>query len=96
MMDIDKIFNTIIKTGLCCYGFKTFRVFICISDFFPGTGDYEDDVKVCNDKEQKSYCIWFEDCINKGMICAGGGYFNTLNEAVYKAENSSGFEKWID
>jgi len=46
MMDIDKIFNTIIKTGLCCYGFKTFRVFICIS--------------------------------------------------VYKAENSSGFEKWID
>ena len=93
--DIEQMSNTIIKTGLCHYGIKTYRSFICLSDFFPDTGDYEDSDELCYDKEEKCYCVWFEDFLNKGKICAGGGYFHTLDEAICSVKSITEFERWI-
>ena len=95
-MNVKEISNTIIKTGICHYGPRQYRLFLCTSTFFPGTGDYEDDPEVCNDREMDCYCIWLEDMINVGNISAGAGYYEHLSDAIHAAESSGGFEKWMD
>ncbi len=94
-MKIKDIEQTIVKVGICEYGIKQYRVFICASDIFYGTGDYEDDEEICNDIEMDCYAVWLEDIINKGSINAGRGYYKTFAEAVNAAETSTGFIKWI-
>ncbi len=95
-MNIEKIRDTIIKVGICRYGPKQYRLFLCTSTFFPGTGDCEDAPEICNDREMDCYCIWLEDMTNIGNISAGAGYYEHLSDAIRAAESSSEFEKWID
>ena len=64
--------------------------------FFPGTGDYEDGPEICNDQEMDCYCIWLEGMINSGSICAGIGFYEHLPDAIHAAEDSAGFERWIN
>lgn len=91
---IDLINGSIIKTGLCHYGEKEYRVYICNSDVFYGTGDCEDQF-TGEDAEKQCFSVWYEDILHPGKINAGGGYFETFEDAVKKAESSSGFKKWI-
>ena len=42
-MNVAELGDTIIKIGICGYGIKQYRLFLCTSTFLPGTGDYEDD-----------------------------------------------------
>lgn len=87
--------NINIKVGICRYGIKEYRVFICTSDTFNGTADYEDNDEICNDIKMVCYAVWFEDMINKGRINTGMGQFKELGEAVNAVESSTGFVKWI-
>ena len=64
--------------------------------YFQGTGDYEDSPEICSDQEMDCYCIWLEDMINPGSICAGAGYYEHLPDAIRAAEDSAGFERWIN
>lgn len=93
-MDIKDLSGTVIKTGLCHYGPKQYRIFLCTSTFLPGTGDYEDEPEIYHDREINGYCIWLEDFINTGHISSGAGYYEYLSEAIHAAENSSGFDRW--
>lgn len=94
-MNIKDLSNRIIKTGLCNYGSKQYRLFLCASTFIPGSGDYEDIPEIANDQDVECYCIYFEDIINTGSICAGAGYYKLLSDAIRTAEESAGFERWI-
>ena len=95
-MDKRDLRDTIIKTGICLYGSQQYRVFLCTSNFFPGTGDYEDDADLRDDQDIDCFCIWFEDMLKANHICAGGGYYKSLCEAIHAAENSGRFVKWLD
>lgn len=95
-MNIKDLSNRIIKTGLCNYGSKKYHIFICDSDFIPGSGDYEDISEIANDRYMKCYCIYIEDIINIGSICASVGYYELFSEAIQTAEESAGFERWIN
>lgn len=44
-MNVAELGDTIIKTGICGYGIKQYRLFLCAGTFLPGTGDYEDDYR---------------------------------------------------
>ncbi|MDE7225045.1 MAG: hypothetical protein K2O34_14865 [Acetatifactor sp.] len=95
-MNIKELQDTIIKTGICRYGSRQYRIFLCTSPVFPGTGDYEDGIGLYADREMDCFCIWLEDMLNANQICAGGGYYESLCEAIDAAENSSGFVGWMD
>ena len=71
-------------------------MFLCTNAFLPGTGDYEDAPQICEDQERDCYCIWLEDMINIGNICAGAGYYEHLPDAINVAKGSPGFERWIN
>ena len=95
-MKIEQIHDRILKTGICRYGDRKYRLFLCTSPFFPGTGDCADDPKTREDRLINCYCIWFEDLITTGRISAGGGYYEHLPDAIRVAESSGGFEGWIN
>lgn len=95
-MEKHNIATTAIKVGLCEYNaIKEYRIFVCQSDIFPGTGDYEDDEEIREDREILCYCVWFEDLLTKGKISSGGGYFLSLTEAIEYSEQTPGFKHWI-
>lgn len=56
-MNVAELGDRIIKTGICRYGLRQYRLFLCTSTFFPGTGDYEDSPEICGDLEMDCYCI---------------------------------------
>lgn len=95
-MNVKDISKTIVKTGICKYGVKEYRVFICESNIFPGTGDYEDDVEIKEDRLINCYGVWFENMVSVGEISAGGGYYENFEDAIHSVENSLGFYKWIE
>ena len=95
-MKIEDIQSTIVKVGLCEYDSKEYRVFICQSNNLPGTGDYEDDLEIREDKECLCFVLWYESIVKKDGICAGGGHYVHLSEAIEAAENKVGFKKWIN
>lgn len=86
---------TIIRQAVCQHGMYEYRAFVCKNDMLPGTGDYEDLADVFEDMEKESFCIWYEDFLNKGQIKSGGGYFEKLDEAISKVETDPCFKKWI-
>lgn len=95
-MNIKDLSNAIIKTGLCNYGSKQYRLFLCAKTFIPGSGDYEDIPEIANDHEMKCYCIYLEDIMNTGSICASAGYHEHLSDAIRTAEEIAGFKQWIN
>lgn len=95
-MEIHDIASSVVKVGLCEYESKKYRVFICLSDVFPGTGDYEDEKETREDRNIACYCVWFENYAEQGSICSGGGYFLSLQEATDYTETSPGFKCWLD
>ncbi|MBP3414891.1 MAG: hypothetical protein J6L81_06825 [Clostridia bacterium] len=94
-MTVDDIFDTIIKTAMFNYGLKEYRAYICTSNIFPGTGDYEDDTEIRDDRIMDCYCVWFEDILNNGYINSGAGYYEVLSSAIESIEKSPGFIRWI-
>lgn len=87
--------HSIIKQAVCQYGIYEYRAFICKNDTYPGTGDYEDFADVSEDLDKESFCVWYEDFLNKGQIKTGGGYFISLAEAISKVETDVCFRNWI-
>ena len=50
-MNIVDILSVIVKTGMCVYGDRQYRVFICQSNIYPGTGDYEDAFDIVSNRK---------------------------------------------
>jgi len=94
-LEIRDILSSVVKVGLCEYGNKEYRAFVCNSDVFPGTGDWEDEEEIREDREIACFCVWFEDFAERGKINAGDCYFLSLSEAADFVEKSPGFVNWV-
>ena len=64
-MDIND--EKVIKIGLMRYINAEYKVYICESNIFPGTGDYEDESQIQNDIDIKCYKIIYETTF-KGRV----------------------------
>lgn len=95
-MRMSDIKDLVIKTGICDYETKQYRVFISRNDIYPGSGDYEDEAEICNDREHECFVVCFESIMDVGILGAGGGYFEQLEDAIQMVERSAGFQAWID
>lgn len=94
-MNIVDILSVIVKTGMCVYGDRQYRVFICQSNIYPGTGDYEDAFDMREDREISCFSIWFDSIVTKDELSANGGYYLSLGEAIDAIEKSPGFINWV-
>lgn len=93
-MTITDIFPAIIKTGKCLYGDIEYRVFICTSNIYPGTGDYEDGLEISKDREISCFCILYENVVRKDEVNSNGGYYLSVSDAVDAVEKNPGFIEW--
>ena len=87
------------KEIICCArllydGVKEYHAVIIQSDFFPGSGDYEDPVEIREDKETTCYWVWFEDLINSENYNSGRP-FDSLEQARQYLESVEGFICWL-
>lgn len=88
--------NQIVRTAVFSYaGVREYKAFICRRDFFPGSGDAEDEKEVSNDRQCECFELCFENFLSVGEVCASGGFFETLADAISHTEKSWGFVKWI-
>ena len=94
-MNTSDILSGIVKTGICVYGDRQYRAFICQSNVYPGSGDYEDVYEIRDDKEISCFAVWFESIVTKDLLNANGGYYLSLHEAVDAVEKNPGFINWI-
>jgi len=49
---------------------------------WPGSGDTEDAPEVAEDREMPCFSVWYESPSNKGRFNAGGGCYQTVEEAI--------------
>lgn len=88
------------KEIICCAqllydGAIEYHAVIIQSDFFPGSGDYEDPVEISEDQETKCYWVWFEDIVNPENYNSGIPFL-LLEEARHYIESVEGFVCWLD
>ncbi len=92
-MEIDE--RKIRKRAVLLYGgVREYRAIILESDILHGSGDYEDPPEIADDQSIPCYHIWFQNLIDPGNYCAGGGEYPTLAEAMRKLESLVGFLRW--
>ena len=84
-MNVAKLGDTIIKTGICNYGIKQYRLFLCTSTFLPGTGDYEDDPPIYEDQNVVLYHILHDIRHEKNVILS-----NSVTDTTGGTVNVSG------
>ena len=84
----------IIKTGIMMYENVEYKVYICESSFMSGSGDYEDESEIRDDKYIKCYEILYTSTLNDKNV-SSGGYYKSFEEALKKIESNSQFKKWI-
>lgn len=94
-MNVADILPNIVKTGKCVYGNKEYRAFICQSNMYPGTGDYEDTPEIRGDREIPCFCIWYESIVSPNDLSSNGGYYLSLSDAADTVENNAGFIGWV-
>lgn len=84
----------VVRSGTFLYdGLRICRVRILQTDFCPGSGDYEDPPEVREDK----YGTFFEVQYTpprEERFAAGGGYYESLAEAVATAEQAVAGVEW--
>ncbi|MBR6913083.1 MAG: hypothetical protein IKN34_04665 [Treponema sp.] len=52
-------------------------------------------MEVSNDRQGECFELCFENFLSVGEVCASGGFFETLADAISHTEKSWGFVKWI-
>ncbi len=72
-----------------------YKVYICESKFFPGSGDYEDEAQIQNDRYIKCYEIVYETISKEINSFSLGGHYEKLEEAIKEVEGYKQFKKWI-
>jgi len=79
---------TVVKRGMCKYdNSKEYEVRIIEWHVMYGTGDYEDPIEVCDDRNIECYYVFFENLIKRGEFNVGGGGFLTIEEATASVES---------
>jgi hypothetical protein len=54
-----------------------------------GSGDYEDLLDICNDREVECYYVLYESLTQKGQFTTTRGGFLSLEEAIKDVESST-------
>ena len=91
-----KIQSKIIKIGKAKYDNTTpYKVEISETNFKPGSGDYEDPPEVRNDQFGRFYEIVFYSPPDY-KFTSGGGWYDSLQEAIRVAESKTGGIIWED
>lgn len=94
-MNISEIQGRIKKTAVLLYGgISEYKAYICSSSIMHGTGDYEDGSEIAEDKEINCFALYFSDLRDKNVICALGGEYERIEDAIRAVENYEGFLKW--
>ncbi|MFA4887751.1 MAG: hypothetical protein WC595_06070 [Candidatus Nanoarchaeia archaeon] len=89
------ITKKIVKQGTFLYDdVKSVNIQIIETNFKPGSGDYEDPEEIQKDKWGKFYEILYGSTINNNEYPAGGGYFDSLENAIKHADKSVKNLKW--
>lgn len=90
-MDIPFLGKSIVKTGTFRYGGSVpCDIRIVFSPVQYGTGDVEDPAEVANDLQQSTFYIQFGSTTQRGVFQSGCRGFQSLAEAVAKAESTPG------
>ncbi|MBQ1728225.1 MAG: hypothetical protein II039_12670 [Treponema sp.] len=88
--------DKIVKTALFSYaGSKEYFAYICKADFMPGSGDFEDEAAIANDKECDCFEIRLENIPGAKDCLASAGFAESLEQAIRKVEGLAGFVKWL-
>ncbi len=88
------IHEKIIKVGSAKYDNKTpYKIEILETNFKPGSGDYEDPPEIQNDHFGTFYQIKYYSPVDS-TYTAGGGWYNSLNEAITAADKKAGGIIW--
>lgn len=88
--------NKIAKTALFSYAeSKEYFAYICKADFMPGSGDFEDEYAIANDKECDCFEIRLGNISSAKGCLASAGFAESLEQAVRKVESLDGFVKWL-
>lgn len=88
--------NKIAKTALFSYAeSKEYFAYICKADFMPGSGDFEDEDAIANDKECDCFEIRLENIPGAKDCLASAGFAESLEQAIRKVEGLAGFVKWL-
>ena len=96
-MTVEEIKPLIRKKGIGIYGGTTnYDIYICAGDTFYGTGDYEDDPQIANDKKGLCFTVYFSDILDSDRINASAGQYESYDKAMEAAENTAGFIRWIE
>lgn len=74
---------------------KEYFAYICKADFMPGSGDFEDEDVIANDKECDCFEIRLENISSAKDCLASAGFAESLDQAVRKVESLDGFIKWL-
>lgn len=86
----------IAKTALFSYAeSKEYFAYICKADFMPGSGDFEDEDAIANDKECDCFEIRLGNISSAKGCLASAGFAESLEQAVRKVESLDGFVKWL-
>ncbi len=95
-MKLGEIQNKIKRTAVLLYGgISEYKAYVCSSKVLHGTGDHEDGSDVVKDKNVDCFAVYFSDLRDENNICAGGGEFERIEDAIAAVENNAGFLKWI-
>lgn len=94
---MDRDLEKIVQRGVCLYGGqKPYHVIIIKSDFYYGTGDYEDDPDIADDREVETYVVYYEDLLHPDQYNAGGGQFFSLQAATERVEEINPDVRWLE
>ena len=85
--------DIICRANLLYGGVKEYHAVIVKTDFFPGTGDYEDPVEIREDRDIECYWVNFEDMTEPGNY-SSGRLFESLDMARTYLEQTQGFIGW--
>lgn len=90
--------GVIVKRGIWLYdGQVETDIIIKKCSVLYGSGDYQVPPEIQNDQNIENYTILYGTPGKKWIICAGGGQYLTLPEAIERVEQIVGKTvKWLD
>ena len=94
-MKLPEIRDKIKRTAVLRYGgISEYKAYVCSSKTLHGTGDYEDSAEIAEDKQIDCFEVCFSDLNDKNTVCAGGGEFERIEDAIAAVEKYDGFMRW--
>ena len=91
-MKVENLESNVVKKGTFLYdGTVECDLRIVYSKIRYGSGDYEDPPELENDLIQDTFYLEYGSTTQRGVYNAGGGGFQSIEEAMKQAESTVGF-----